>query len=316
MRLTQLAERDLSPVAAAWNAALVHDQVTEEQFRRVVFDDPNYEPEGCLVAKGEDGSVLGLAACVLRRDAKGKDGRGRESEFGRGFLKGFFVVESEEGDAAARALLEGVESYCVGAGKDCMLVTEYAGAYVFPGMDVRYGRLMTLLADNGYQDSRTIEDVGVSLSDPGLSGLLQRARIRVGPEVEIMRWRPGLLPAMRRFVEEGDQPQWFPKGWEKRFSVPRETALVLRKQSEILGWAQYWPGELRAGFGPILVLARERGKGYGSLLLLECMTRARNGGTENMEAGWANTGFYVANGWHITRRYAVLAKELGQGDKG
>jgi hypothetical protein len=29
-----------------------------------------------------------------------------------------------------------------------------------------------------------------------------------------------------------------------------------------------------------------------------------------MWAGWANTGFYVACGWHISRRYAVLVKEL------
>jgi len=40
------------------------------------------------------------------------------------------------------------------------------------------------------------------------------------------------------------------------------------------------------------------------------MERARAGGAERMTAGWANTGFYVRHGWHITRRYAVLRKEL------
>jgi GNAT superfamily N-acetyltransferase len=86
--------------------------------------------------------------------------------------------------------------------------------------------------------------------------------------------------------------------------------LALRYDGEILGWAQYWPSTPRAGFGPILVLPRARGNGYGALLLLECMVRARRDGSATMWAGWANTGFYVANGWHITRRYAVLHKQL------
>ncbi|MBN1458810.1 MAG: GNAT family N-acetyltransferase [Armatimonadetes bacterium] len=58
------------------------------------------------------------------------------------------------------------------------------------------------------------------------------------------------------------------------------------------------------------MLPRERGRGYGALLLLECMRRARDEGAHTMWAGWANTGFYVACGWHVCRRFAVLVKEL------
>jgi GNAT superfamily N-acetyltransferase len=305
-----MLEDDLHDVIRAWNAALPHDQVSEERFRQVMLEDPNYEPESILVARGNDGSVVGLSACVARRTVKGKDGRGCEGEFRRGFLKGIFVAESEAEEAAADVLLGAAESYCRGAGKEELRVTEYAGPYLWPGIDVRYERQREILAKHGYRDVRTIEDVAVDLRDPGLRGRAERARAMLSAELEMLDWEPELLPAMQRFVVEGEELQWFPPGWESGLSQPRENVLILKKRREILGWAQYSPGPPRAGFGPILVLERARGRGYGSLLLLECMVRAREKGAEYMEAGWANTGFYTANGWDIVRRYAVLTKDL------
>ncbi len=311
MYIASMSDEDLHDVVLAWNAALPHDRVTEERFRQVMLEDPNYEPESIAVARGNDGSVLGLSACAARRTAKGKDGRGRKAEFGRGYLKGVFVAEGEGEEAAADVLLGAAESYCRGAGKGELWVTQYAGPYLYPGIDVRYERLREVLANHGYRDTWTIEDTAVDLRDPRLEARLTRARARLDTDIDLLTWEPGMLPAMQRFVAEGRQPQWFPPGWESGLSEPRERALILRKGDEILGWAQYWPGRPCASFGPILVLDRARGRGYGSVLLLECMVRARERGAEQMWAGWANTPFYVANGWHITRRYAVLTKELG-----
>lgn len=310
MHIVQLTRNDVNRVAAAWNAALPHDRLTDEGFRRTMLEDPNCEPEGMLVAMGTSGDVIGFSACVLRRTVEGKDGGGREWEFSTGFLKGFFVAAGKEAEAGANDLLTAAEAYCAGAGKTELRLTEYTGPYVYPGLDVRYGRLYDILVRRGFRDVGTIEDVAVDLNAPELSAGVERARARVGPNVDVVTWRPDLLPAMRRFVEEGDQVEWFPAGWEKSYAQPDDTTLVLLRREEIVGWAHFWPGSHRAGFGPTLVLERERKKGYGSLLLLECMERARERGGERMEAGWANTGFYVANGWHITRRYAVLAREL------
>jgi GNAT superfamily N-acetyltransferase len=315
MRLSQLAEGDVASVVAAWNTALPYDHVTEAEFRRVLLQDPNYEPEAAQVARADDGSVLGLGACVLRRTPEGKDGGGHGYEFERGHLKVFFVLECPARDEIADALLAAAESYCAEAEKQKLSVTQYTGPYFFPGIDVRYERLRDMLAARGYRDIWTLEDVAVDLRNLPIERRLAAARERAGPAVELLTWHPDLLPAMRRFVEEEDERQWFPVGWEAQaqWSQPREVALVLRRGGEIVGWAQYWPGVPRAGFGPTLVLRRERGKGYGALLLLECMQRARQEGSERMSAGWANTGFYVACGWHISRRYAVLVKDLRDG---
>jgi len=310
MRITELSGKNLAQVVAAWNATLVHDPLTASRFRDVFLNDPNYQPDGVSVAEGDHGAVLGFSACYVRETVAGKDGLGGQWEFNWGYLKGFFVVEGDEESAIATSLLAAAEAHCAGAGKEQLRVTEYACSYVFPGLDIRYERLRAILCEHGYRDLRTLEDVAVDLRDPGLPSRLARAQRRVGTSAEVVTWRPELLPAMQAFVAQSYEPQWFPSGWEEELSRPLDHVLILRRGEEIVGWAQYHPSRPRASFGPILVLDPMRGHGYGSLLLLECMVRARQAGAERMAAGWANTGFYVANGWQITRRYAVLAKSL------
>jgi len=308
MRVSPLRESDASSLLPAWNANLPHDQVSPQRLLSLVFGDPNYEPEGMVLAEDGEGTVLGFAGAVLRRDVAGKDGGGREDEFPRGYLKIFFVADGA--DDAAAALLERAEGYCRAAGKHEMMVTEYSGPYLYPGMDVRYERLRGILVSCGYRDIYTIEDVAADLRGSRFQEMLEQTWGQMPSDVTVVTWEPGQLAAMRPFVAEGNMPQWFRAGWESGYQTAMDDTLVLRKGDEVLGWAHYWPGVPRAGFGPILVLPRARGNDYGALLLLECMVRAREGGSETMEAGWANTGFYVRHGWHITRRFAVLQKEL------
>jgi GNAT superfamily N-acetyltransferase len=310
MHLSPLSDSDVPAVLAAWHCALVHDQVPESEFRRVILGDGNYEPGAVQVAWDDDGSVAGFAAFLVRRTVAGADGCGQPYESKCGFLKAFFVKEGDQGERAAAELLAAGEAYCAAAGKTEVSVVEYAGPYLFPGIDVRYQRLRCILADHGYRDVRTIEDVAVNLCDPLIARLLESARQRVGSSVELLTWRPDLLPLLQELVATGDQPHWFPAGWESRYKEPDERVLVLRKGEKLVGWARFRPNVPEGSFGPIMTLPSERGNGYGNLLLLEAMVRSRQQGTVTMSAGWAATGFYVTNGWHITRRYAVLSKEL------
>jgi GNAT superfamily N-acetyltransferase len=310
MRIAPMSEADVPAVLEAWQSALIHDRVPESEFRRAILNDPNSEPDAIRVAWDNDGSVAGFAAFLVRRTVPGADGCGQQYEFQRGFLKAFFVKEGEAGERAATELLAGGEAYCAAAGKTGVSVVEYAGPYLFPGIDVRYQRLREILAGHGYRDVRTIEDVAVNLCDPLVPRLLEKARARVGSSVELLTWRPDLLPLLQELIATGDQPQWFPSGWDSRYAEADERVLVLRKGKKLVGWARFGPKVPEGFFGPIMTLPSERGNGYGNLLLLEAMVRSRQQGTVTMSAGWAATGFYVTNGWHITRRYAVLSKEL------
>jgi len=248
----------------------------------------------------------------VRRTVPGKDGGGEEWGFKYGYLKGIFTVFGDRTWDAGAGLLEKVEQFCAAAGKQNMFVTVYSGPYFWPGIDVRYDRIYDLLNRHGYRDVRTMEDVAVNLQDPIVTKMYDRVCASLPADAVVKQWEPSLLPPMRKFVEEGKTPYWFPPHWEKGLSVPRENVFILQQGEEILGWAQYSPGAPRAGFGPILVLPRVRGNNYGARLLLECMVRSRDAGTTRMTAGWANTGFYTRHGWHVARRYALLTKELSK----
>jgi len=310
MQIRPMTTDDVSRVLSAWNQTLKHDRLSEERFRGVMLEDPNYEPEGVLLAEDAAGKVLAFSACVVRRDLRGRDGGGGDDNYNRGFLKGFFAVPGKDGTAAARELLARAEAFAAGAGKRCVTVTVYDGPYIFPGIDVRYQRIRRILERSGYQDTYTIECVAIDLRSPKVDRMLADVRATIPPDVTLATWDPVMLPAMRAFVQEGDMPGWFPVGWEGTYDRPEKTTLILSKDGEILAWAQFRPRHPRASFGPILVLERERGKNYGAILLLESMVRSREMGSKSMFAGWANTGFYVRYGWSIIRRFAVLRKEL------
>ena len=310
MNIRPMAIDDVSRVLSVWNQTLKYDHLSEERFRQVMLGDPNYEPEGVLLAEDDAGEVLAFSACVVRRDLRGKDGGGGEDNYNRGFLKGFFAVPGKDGSAAAAELLARAEAFAAGERKRFVTVTIYDGPYVFPGIDLRYQRIRRVLERNGYQDTYTIECVAVDLRSPKVDRMLDDVRATIPPDVTIATWDPSMLPAMRTFVAEGNMPGWFPVGWETAYDRPEKTTLILSKGDEILAWAQFRPRHPRASFGPILVLKRERGRNYGAILLLESMARSREMGSKSMFAGWANTGFYVRYGWSIIRRFAVLRKEL------
>ena len=312
MNLRPMTEADLPRVSSAWNATLTYDQFTEQRFGQITLGDPNYEPEGMPLAESDTGDILGFSACVLRREVVGKDGGGSQDGFDHAYLKGFFVVPGEAGHDVGAKLIAAAESYARSANKRWLVLSEYDVSYAYPGLDVRYERLRDLLMQNGFQDTYTIECVAADLHALDLPRMLEETWATMPADVKLATWDPSMLPAMRNFVTEGEMPGWFPIGWEEHYQRRVDHRLILTKADEIVAWAQFGSQKPTAGFGPILVLPRLRGKNYGGLLLLEAMLRARAAGSDHMLAQWANTGFYIRYGWSIVRRFAVLRKDLTQ----
>jgi GNAT superfamily N-acetyltransferase len=297
-------------VLAAWRRSLTFSEIDEARFRRSFVDDPHVPEGGVVVALGRDGTVLGFAGCACpRRSADGAEAGGWA--WRRVYLKAFFAEDGEQEAASATALLGAVDAVAEASGLGAVRLCQYMlGPAPFPGLDLRYQRLQGLLMRHRYRDVMTIEDVGVALTGPLLPRQFERARERAGSEVHVVTWTPELLPAMRRFVAAGEAPHFFREGWEQGYREADEQTLVVIRGEVIVGWARYRPDCPAADFGPTLVLPQERGRGYGALLLWECADRARAVGAERVEARWANTGFYIRQGWQIIRRYAVLEKDL------
>ncbi|RKY04134.1 hypothetical protein DRP77_04655 [Candidatus Poribacteria bacterium] len=311
--IRKLESSDVPELVEKWNRSLIHDPITEEKFRYAVLEDPNCEAAGNLVAV-DQGGITGFVSAVVREGIKGRDGRGRPEEKDDGYIKAIFVDEGRaDHDEIGRELIEAAEGYIKSKGKRVVKVVLYTGRYLFPGVDLRYERLLRLFEAMGYRRIATIDDLAVDLRSyaPTEYQLEAKRRAeRLGVRVE--GYRPEMLDAMRRFVEKLNMPHWFPEGWEQRYAEERGNTLVALKGGEIVGWANFGTGEGRGWFGPIAVLEEYRGNGIGSWLLMESCLRMKEAGAPMAIASWAATGFYLKNGWHIHRQYAAFRKELGR----
>ena len=305
-----MTEADLPRWSLAWNSVLIHDQASLDHLRHAVLGDPNYEPEGVVVAEDDDGGVLGLSACIVRRTAEGKDGQGDNWEFGVGFLKAFFVLEGADGERAAADLLEASEAFSRAAGKRVVQLTLYSYHYLFPGLDLRYERLRETMSRHAYRDIATIEDVAVDLRGEEVAARLTRYRGRAGSDAEVLTWEPGLLPMMRCFVEEAGRRTGSRSAGRRTTrsrTIPSSSCAATARSSAGRALAR---ADARAALGPFSSSRGSAAKATARCCCWSACPAAQARGSPRMTAGWANTGFYVSQGWSIVRRYAVFRKEL------
>ena len=182
--------------------------------------------------------------------------------------------------------------------------------YFFPGVDLRYKPAIKFFEGKGFKRDYVINDVDVEVKDYQVSDYQKDAMRRMAEAgVHIEEYDPSMLDAMRKFVQKINMHSWFPEGWEEDFKKKGNKFAAL-KGREIVGWASYWPSTGTAGFGPIAVFEEIRHNGIGSCLLLECVLKMKDAGADRVLASWANTPFYLANGWDICRQYAVYQKEI------
>lgn len=287
-----------------------YDKITEARFENTIFADPNFAKEGNFAAT-QNNNVVGFVAAVAREGIVGRDGAGTIRENDIGYVKGFFVlVDHDRDEAIEKDLLERALDFLKSKGKKMARVGDYTGRYFSPGIDTRYEKALRFYLTNGFREIDTEEDVMIDLSAFQPTEYHKRAQRRIRElGVNIATYRPTALQAMRRFAEKLAYPQWFPEGWELRFAKRGHTLVALLK-NEIVGWAEFHLDSGEWFFGPIAVLKELRKMGIGTCLLLESMLRLKALGANSVTAGWANVPFYLKNGWMISRRYAVLQKEL------
>ncbi len=287
---------------------MVYDRIAEETFAKTVFEDPNYEKEGNLVAV-RNASIVGFVGAVAREGVAGRDGIGRDHEKDFGYIKALFVLKGR-GEGARKCLLAKALEFLKSKGKRMARFGDYTGPYFFPGVDTRYEEDLRFYRENGFVEVDDLEDVAIDLRDFTPTPYQARAKQRVTEMgVVIEAYRPGHLDKMRRFVERVNIPLWFPAGWDREFGKSDHHLVALLAQ-EVVGWAKFSRSPERWWFGPIAVLGEFRRQGIGTCLLVESMLQMRALGAPDVTAGWATVPFYVRNGWAVSRRYLVLQMDL------
>jgi GNAT superfamily N-acetyltransferase len=306
------AERkDLDCLLEFWNRVYVHDTRDLERFDRTVFDDPNYDPAGTVVAVDGD-RIAGFASCVAREGTKGKDGKGSERDRENAYFKALLYERTDVG----RALVERIETFVRSTGKRVIRVVVYGGgAYFFPGIDLRYTDIVSFFKEVGFEQTDVAKDVDLDVAayEPG-QGDYQRGqwgRLR-DAGIRVVDYEAAMLREMETFVERVRIPQWFGEGWQSGWKRSRNSVVAVRDK-EILGFSSYTPStgpDGLGGFGSIATLHAERGKGIGTCMMDACIARLKAGGTRRVVAKWANTPFYLPSGWRVCREFAVFSKAV------
>jgi predicted N-acetyltransferase YhbS len=301
--LRPLTRDDVPEAARLWNDSFIHDRAGEERLGAIIFGDRNHDQDSALAAV-EDGRIAGFVSCIA------PPGPQR-------LLRSFAYVKavcarSYETGGAADVLLGAAEKLFTARGKEAIKVIEYAGGgYFFPGIDLRYADRIELLIRNRYERVGEIQDVEADLDGfsprPEQRELQQRI---AAAGIEVVPYDPSMLETMKELVAAIRSPFWFREGWEEGYRRERDTFVAIR-DGEVLGYANYHPGPRLGGFGTTAVLPQLRGQGIGSCLLIASMLKMKELGTPKVVAGWANTPFYLKNGWSVARRYATFRKPLG-----
>jgi GNAT superfamily N-acetyltransferase len=310
IKVRPLKRSDTAEVVTGWNTSLPYDVITDERFDKTIFEDPNYEEAGNLIALHHN-KIIGFAAAVAREGTAGRDGAGQPSERDFGYLKGLFMLKKYRRGGLGKHLLERVLRYLTSKGKTRVKVGHYTGRYFFPGIDTQHEEEIEFYRRSGFEEIDAEEDVVIDLQAFQPTEYQEQAQRRIEQlGVAVKPYQPEFLERMHHFVERIDYPQWFPPGWERDFAKEHHHLVALLAR-EIAGWARFGHSRHEGWwFGPIAVLEDVRRRGIGTCLLVESMLKMKALGAQSVTAGWATVPFYVKNEWTISRRYLILQKDL------
>lgn len=327
--------RDTQALLEAWAKALPADAVTLDQFERRILLDQNYERDGLLVAEvpgsGDSPATLaGFAACFVLNKPIEKVGHREDT----GFISMFGVVPAgaggardgampEWGDAeraVGEALLAAAEAFFRGRGRRLVVLSPYTPNYFVPGVDKdRYAPLLRFLEGAGfreYSEALAADALIARFEIP--AEVLDKERALAAEGIEIRPYRREDLASYLQF-----QRDLMPGPWveDARYYLlemaagrfPEDAiwlAVDSRRDGRIIAFCMHD----REHFGPFGVSDEYQGRGIGTVLLARTLERMRMRGCHCAWVLWtgerALKGVYGRLGFTLTRRFAILKKEL------
>jgi GNAT superfamily N-acetyltransferase len=240
----------------------------------------------------------------------------------RGYITLFGVDEPLRRQGYGSRLLAAAEDYLRGKGARRALISPYAPGYFWPGVDVeKYAGALPFLAANGYNEIMRPLAMETRLSElerpEWLRTKVEELQKDTAASVEIWPYHPDLAPYIHAFMVAE-----FPGDWERWV---RDAALDIhagRSQPDRLLFA--WDNATNSvvgmvhwndsRFGPVGTAPQVRGRGIGAWLTFEALERMRGAGKETAWFLWTDdktAQLYKEAGFQETRRFAIMAKDLG-----
>jgi ribosomal protein S18 acetylase RimI-like enzyme len=307
---------DEAELLRIWQTTLSRDRIDAVTWRTRVLLDPNFLPEGLLLAEQADGSLAGFVLSLTRQVPL--YGQGLEPE--TGWITAFGVAPTARRRGIGRALFAAALARMAALGRRQVLIAPYTPNYFTPGVDVAaYPAAISFLQRQGWQIRSQPIAMQADLADfevvPAIVELeaqLAAAGISVRPVTATD------LPTLMPFIARTFGWDWYRFAQEYLLTLfgsgADDLCLYVAVHAstdgeEIVGYCQ----QRRERFGPFGVDPALRGQGIGRVLLFRCLEAMRARGFHCAWFLWTGANaarLYAQAGFRQTRQFAILAYPL------
>jgi len=301
--------RDEAALLTLWNQALTHDPISASVFRTQVLLDPNFRPEGLLLAE-QDGELAGFVLALTRQTPFFQQGL----EPGLAWITAFGVHPDRRRQGVARRLF--ATALAPLAGRK-VLISPYAPNYFVPGVDSdAYPAALAFLHAEGWEPVSHPISMHADLTGFQIPEEIRQLERRLAGEqgITIRPVQPGDLPALMPFITQHFGWDWrrFAQEYLLELFGPGSDQvyfLVAVQGERILGYCQ----QRRERFGPFGVAPEMRRSGIGRVLLFRCLAGMRARGFHCAWFLWTGKDaarLYSLAGFQTARQFVVLRRDL------
>ncbi len=303
MEFIEFDESLLASLSEVFQKSFPLHDLSLASLKRVTTGDPNFISDD-LVLAGDGEKVLG-AVLGARYRSKPESKVGDETAYLKMICSFPFDRDLMKG------LLERMEGRLRKEGARKLVYSNFASWHLFPGVDLRYGDLLSFLSSEGFVKSDQCVDYVVDLS-----------AFKVPERIATMEGSI-LAEAMCLRLARESEKEWV-RNWiqeENGFNWAYETAEAIGGNGSGV-WLAMDGDELVAysvfgslehhWFGPIYVKDERRGDGLGSVLLFKALESMKDLGISRALIPWTSHLFFYSQvpGVAGLRHYWMMSKAL------
>lgn len=305
---------DLAPLVELISRACPRDPLTVERLAENVLLEPNFRPEGLVLADDGDDRLIGMIYATVADD--GVPHRPED-----GFITLGAVHPAFRGAGIGHALLERALAHLRARGARRVTVAGYPQAYIVPGVDAQtYPEVLALLEADGFVRRSTAAAMHLDLDafvTPDRVLDLEARRTAEGYRFATATWDD--LPELCRFATQRLAPDWGPviRGAVLRDRRgPSRIEVARHPDGPVVGFAMSGAYEdMFERFGPFGVDDRLRRTGLGRILLHRTLRSMRAQGAHGAWFLWTGQDepaghLYRETGFRLARTFEILTRDL------